>query len=251
MITLLILVVAISTFAQQQYEYQGRLTASYTKEKMANSLFIGEIVPDLWKHLRLPAKEYYELHQRSKTQGYYNYNTLVDFVLVTISTSNKGKKITAQSTSDKLTIEQKQILDAADLGTDIEVEVAFKYKIGVTNTDINKVVKGSLTVVALPYHEAEFSSKETFSSYLTEQVRSIIKQTGTDEKVRQTIVTFTIDEKGRVVDERIARTSTDAKVDGLLLDVIRTMPRWKPAINGKGIKVKQQFKIPFGGEGGC
>jgi len=36
----------------------------------------------------------------------------------------------------------------------------------------------------------------------------------------------------------------------LILDETKKMPKWKPAKNSEGIKIKQEFSIPFGG-GGC
>lgn len=250
-ISLLTTLLCIHVFAQNtKYQYEGRFAPTVKKEKLQKAVFLGDISSELWEHISLPAKEYYEFNKRCKTEGYYNYHTIIDYVSVDISTIRNNKRITARSTSNRLTPEQKEILNAVDFGADIDIEISFKYKIDLDDTVTDIIRKGKVTVIALPAYEAEFIDNKDFAGYITERVISVIKQTDAGEKVRQAIVKFTVDENGNIVNAGIFETSTDKRVDTLLLDIIRGMPKWKSAKNEKGIKVKQQFKIPFG-SGGC
>jgi TonB family protein len=62
-------------------------------------------------------------------------------------------------------------------------------------------------------------------------------------------VKFTVNEEGGIMNPKMLRTSRDSKADKLVLEAISKMPKWKPAQNSKGVKVKQEFTVPFGG--GC
>jgi len=50
---------------------------------------------------------------------------------------------------------------------------------------------------------------------------------------------------------QLSKTSGDQKTDKLLLKAINKMPKWKPAENSDGIKVKQEFEFSVGNCGGC
>ena len=61
---------------------------------------------------------------------------------------------------------------------------------------------------------------------------------------------FTVNEEGDVVDAKISKTSGDLLTDKLIVEGISKMPKWKPAKNSKGEKVKQDFIFNVG-NGGC
>jgi TonB family protein len=230
------------------FEYNGRNAPSVNKEKLKEVQFVGDITPQLWDKMALPYKDYYELNQRKKSQGYYNYNTIIDFVSVEISTTSGNKTFTSHSTSDKLTAEQKSILNSADLGSEIKMKIRFKYKIA---KDYNgKIIEGEAAVAVVPETEAEYpGGYKQLSTYLTENVINKITGANAPAKLNRAIVKFVVSEQGEIEDAKILSSSSDAGIDKVLLDAIHKMPKWKPAKNAKGIKVKQEFIIPFGG--GC
>ena len=61
---------------------------------------------------------------------------------------------------------------------------------------------------------------------------------------------FTVNEEGEIVNAKISQTSGDSKTDKLFVEAINKMPKWKPAQNSKGVKVKQEFIFNLSG-GGC
>ncbi|MES2780820.1 MAG: energy transducer TonB [Bacteroidota bacterium] len=250
-ITLLSMLFCIPGFPQNTtFEYGGRITPSAKQEKLPEATFISDLAPQLWERMLLPSKERFELHLRRSSEGYYSYNTLIDYVSVSISATNKGKVLTAQGISDKLTSAQKSLLHSVDPGTDINIHISFRYKISANDTNGSRIINGELTVTAVPETEAEFpGGYKQFGTYLTETFFAKITNPLSIEKIQQAIIDFTINEKGEVVDAHLFRISNDKETDRLLLEAIRNMPNWKPATNSKGIKVKQQFRIPL--SAGC
>jgi periplasmic protein TonB len=57
------------------------------------------------------------------------------------------------------------------------------------------------------------------------------------------VVTFSIDEEGSIVDEKITRF-IGGGCDEEAVRVIKAMPKWKPALNG-GKPVKVQYTLPI------
>jgi TonB family protein len=62
-------------------------------------------------------------------------------------------------------------------------------------------------------------------------------------------VEFTVNEDCEIANAQISKTSGDQETDELLLNVINQMPKWKPAENAKGRKVKQEFEFSVGNVG--
>jgi TonB family protein len=105
-----------------------------------------------------------------------------------------------------------------------------------------------MTVV--PEIEAEFfGGSLEMTKYLKENI--IYKIPETVPKQFNGIAVFTVNENGEISNAKISNTSGDSKIDELLLEAAYKMPKWKPAENSKGIKVKQEFEIIIGKGGGC
>lgn len=259
---LLISVLFNNVYAQNsKFEYTGRLTPSIKKAKLIKADIIDEIMPEFGRYFVMPFNERAQFDKSRITvypqANYYpqeNYNYLLDYVAVEITTTSDGKVLTSQSTSNVLTIEQKNNLYASDLGSDIRIKIKFKFKNQVKESldNINEIVIGEYTVTVIPEKEAEYPGGfRKFTDYFTENLLNQMPEIAINEKVQQAILKFAINEEGQIIDAEILRTSTDSQIDKLLLEATINMPKWKPAENSKGIKVKQEFSIPLGGNGGC
>ncbi|MDP1746596.1 MAG: energy transducer TonB [Bacteroidota bacterium] len=258
-ILLLSLLSLMGSSQNSKFEYLGRSNPSVKKEKLKEAKFICDITPEFWGRLAMPEKDRVELDHRRKmdyslgsylyTQGGYD---IIDYISVEILATCNGKVLMFESTSDKLTTEQKNILNAADLSSNIRIKIMFKYKNQV-NDNLNsgdKIIEGQLTVTVVPEIEAEYPGGfKQLTKYFTENVINKVSKTNGSKRVEQAIVKFNVNEQGQIVDAKILRTSTDPQIDKLLLDATNKMPKWKPAENSKGIKIKQGFSIPFGGDG--
>ncbi len=228
--------------------YEGRSTPVVTHSTLSSVQFLSDITRGLWQRLSIPYHEYYELEKRRKTQGYYNDNTLVDYVMVEISTIHNGRVFSSKSSSDKLTNQQKLLLNMADLGSYVRIKIKFKYKIA--STDIDKIVEGNLAVEVIPETEAAFPGGiESRVAYFEKNVTNKLSGANDLEKMSRAKVAFTVNEEGEIQNVRLMQTTTDERIDKLLIDAYRKMPRWLPAKDAKGKKVKQTFGIPFGA--GC
>jgi len=244
-----------STFA-----YSGRYTPVIKKAKLNEAKFISDIMPEFNRYFVLPSPDRSQFDKQVITiypQTYFypneNYNYLFNYVSVEISAMSNGKLMISQSKSDTLTAEQKYILNIADMGSDINIKIKFKFK---NEAEANpakgdQVKEGEYTVTVVPETEAEYPGGfKQFTEYFTENVINKITGQNAIGKILQAVIKFTVDEEGQIVDATISKTSTDPEIDELLLDVTGKMPKWIPAKNSKGIRVKQEFSIPLGG-GGC
>lgn len=179
----------------------------------------------------------------------YPVNWITEYISVELKATCKGKTRQAVGPNDVLTAEQRNILKTVDLGSDIVIHVKYKYNDGIIDYTEDKELHVTMTLV--PETEAEFMGG---SGKLKEYVKSNIS-----DKISETIpaqfqkgvVLFTVDEEGKIMNAKITQTSGDLKTDRSLLDMVYNMPKWKPAENSKGMKVKQEFVLRIGNNEGC
>lgn len=218
-ITALLLSLLSSTgFSQElKFSIRGAYERSVTKEKLAAAKTMGDI----------------------KTG--YPASWITDYISTAVSVTSKGKPMTGLSKNDTLSLAQKSMLNMADLGTDVIIDVKYNYKNSATNIlELNKL-HFSLTVI--PAIEAEYiGGSEQLSEYLNETIIQKILEPDSKE-FQTTRVRFTVNEDGNAVDALIFKTSENPKTDNLILKAINNMPKWKPAENPKGVKVQQKFEL--------
>lgn len=178
----------------------------------------------------------------------YPANWISSYVSVEMIGTCAGKTIKAVGLNEKLTAEQKQILNTIDLASDIVINVKYMYNDFGRNKLENSEMHVEMTVV--PELEAEFiGGQQQLIKYLKENsIRQLPAKKPNDFK--GAIIKFTINEGGEVINIKPTQKWGDAKTDQLLIDVIHHMPKWKPAVNANGVKVKQDFVFSVGA-GGC
>jgi TonB family protein len=259
LITLFLLLLSCTVFSQKaMYEYTGRNTPLVKKEKLKEIKSINDLTPELWQKMILANHEREELERRRKmaySVGCYlypqgGYTSVVEYVSVEISTAYNGKTITVESSGDQLSAKQKSMLSVADAGAPVNIKIKFRYKNFVDeNLEVDREIKtGYLTLSVVPETEAEYPGGfKQLTDYLTYSVFSKLSKESAAHKIGDAVVSFTVNEQGQVVNVRILRTSGDYDTDRIVLDAVSKMPAWKPAKNSKGINVKEEFNIPFGG----
>jgi hypothetical protein len=258
--TFLLALLSVVAYSQNAgYVYNGRSSASIKESKLTDAQLVSDLTPELWQKLGLSEKVRLELDKRRKQNyplGYYaypqgGYELIVEYVSVEIIANINGKEITATSTSDELNVAQKNILISLKQGDAIRIVIQFQYK-NRTNDKItgNEIFDGGLVVTVVPEVVAEYPGGfKQLTDYLIEKVFTKIYARSTTEPIIQSLVIFTINEEGKAINIKMERTKGDATIDQLLLNALQNMPLWKPAKNAKGIKVKQEYRIPFGGDG--
>jgi TonB family protein len=258
-----ILLLSVSGFTQNSVNYYfGRLTPVVKKEKLPEVVYVGDILDEMWIDLIMPYEERLELEARRKQEysvGTYLYPTLgyemlIDYDSVEIFVRSKGELLSSISSEEKLTTEQKKLLNSADLGSDIHIKISYSYKKQAKDQSgaDRKIVHGFLDVNVVPETEAEFPGGfNQLTKYLMDNVIHKVDEAKYADNLLQASVKFAIDEEGRIVHAGILNSSGDQKIDKLILEAMNKMPKWKPAEDSKGIKVQQEFRIPFGGGAGC
>ncbi len=170
------------------------------------------------------------------------------YVLVEILTTNNGTKMRATGTNQQLTAVQKHILTSADLASDIQVKVKYKSVNAVSNEESTRDITINMTV--LPETQAAYIGGTTqMTSYFKENLIGKIPAS-TAATLNNADVVFTVNANGEVENARIQKTSGDKNTDTMMLEAVNKMPKWKPAENAKGIKVKQEFRLTVG-KNGC
>lgn len=206
------------------FDLRGRYTHPVKKENLTKAKLLNDFVSD------------------------YPTNWVSNYISVEMKATCNGKELKAIGTNNVLTADQKKILNAIELGSDLIITVKYKEKNPVDQIIYDNQMNIALTVV--PEIEAQYlSGQDEIKKYLKDYVIKKISET-VPEEFQKGIVTFTIDEAGDVTNAKTSLTSGDAKTDKFLLNTISTMPKWKPAQNARGEKVKQEFVFSFG-VGGC
>ncbi len=251
-----LLLISASAFSQTFGDPSNfRPNPTVTHEKLNDVQQISDLSAHFWQSMVFPFKERLQLDENRKANyglGYYayplgGYNAIIEYVTVGIAVKSKGKVVNAQSSGNKLSAEQKQLILSADLGSDIGINIQFRHKDPYKkNLATGDLVTGWTTITVVPHSEAEYPGGYTgAATYLS---KNLIKKM--PEKEPQVTVTFTITEEGKIVDAKLTNMRPDPKAEKLLQETIAKMPAWKPAKNSKGEKVKQEFNFHFGG-GGC
>ncbi|MFI5151572.1 MAG: TonB family protein [Bacteroidia bacterium] len=222
-ITQLLLLLFISGFSQNlKYEVRGK-SPLIKNEKLNQAKFISDVIP------------------------YYPASWIKSYVSVEILATCNSRAMAAMSTNDTLNTAQINILNTADLGTDVIINIKYKYENGITDhLDIGTM---HYTTTVVPETEAEYPTGfQQMTEYLKENVFNHISESLFKQGIK---VRFTVKEDGEITTAQISTTSGSMITDKLLLEAINKMPKWRPAGNSKGAKVKQEFEFSAGGNEGC
>lgn len=177
-----------------------------------------------------------------------------DYISVTITTINNGKETKASGADNNLTAEQIKNLKTADLNSDVDINIKYTAiktlsNIGTAKIDENAVKTINTRLTIIPEKEAKYpGGPKEMNSYLKANIISKIPEP-LALKIKDAKVLFTINDKGEVDEVIILKSSGDEKTDQLMKQAIVNMPKWKPAENAKGVKVKQYFEFTVGNFG--
>lgn len=223
-IALLLPLLFVPCFSQDiRYEVHGSYSRSITKEKLHQATSMSDVIQE------------------------YPAEWITNYVSVEILAICNGKAVKANSANDILTAEQQNILRTADMGTDVVINVNYKTKNSVTDNLENSKMHCALTVV--PEVKAEYlGGYQQLTHFLQENGISKISETDSKD-IQPAVVKFTVDEQGEIANAQISKTSGNKNIDNVLLKAVNSMPKWKPAQNAKGVKVKQDFVFSVGNSG--
>jgi hypothetical protein len=169
-----ILALSLNSFSQDlYYDIHGKYDIPVLREK----LFIANSLADIAKG--------------------YPSSWITGYVSTELISTSLGKSQTAKGENDTLNEEQKNLLKAADLGTDVEINVSYLFK-----NPVNKEVgvkKMHYKVTVVPEKEAEYpGGRPKLDTYLFGSGIQNLPKT-CFENQKQAKVTFTIDENGNKI----------------------------------------------------
>lgn len=256
---LLLCLSAITGCAQPAaYELPRQKVLSIQQERSSTVNYLNDFNARLWDNLQMDYYERMRLEQRRtgpapQPANYVypqdNYKQLLQVDSMVLTVSSNGALLSAKSNSDQLTTEQKNLLSRADLGSRIKVQLRFTYK---NRTKDNygprdEAVEAEVSISLLPAQAAEFPGGEKqLSAFFGTRVVQQLSSEWDRRKLERGVVNFTVSETGAISNAVVVTTTGDKQIDALLLESIKDMPSWKPAVNSAGVKVKQVVVIPFG-----
>jgi len=179
----------------------------------------------------------------------YPSSWIHDYLSAEILVSYNGSITKGVNVNDTLNKEQRSVLTAAGIGSDIVMDVKYKKRNVVTDMiDFDTMI---YTVRVVPEIEAEFpGGYQQMVEYLEKSALRTISESG-GKQLQLAVVKFTVNEEGRIHNVQISKSSDDEDTDRLLLESIHNMPKWRPAENGSGMPVKQEFEFRIGNAVGC
>ncbi len=178
----------------------------------------------------------------------YPSSWIREYISVEILTIYKGRVRKAVGKTDTLSQEQKDQMNEADLGTDIEVKVHYMPENTLSHNDAKEI---RFTFTVEPESEAKYVGGQ-------QQLTQYLKNKAIDKIPKYTFkgydlaaIKFTIDEIGQIGNVHVFETSKNEKIDALLVKAICNMPNWKPAEYVNGLKVQQEFVLTVGNMENC
>ncbi|HRH65808.1 MAG TPA: energy transducer TonB [Bacteroidia bacterium] len=209
-----------------QFEIHGAYTRPVNKTQLHSSKILNDIRPG------------------------YPSNWLKDYISTEIQSVSNGKYMHAGSANDTLSPQQIALLNTVDIGDDITIRVQYNSKNAAT--DRTEIRTMNYTVTVIPEIEAEYrGGHPQLTKYIKENALNKIP-TKVGKELQDGIVGFTINEQGETTNTHLRKSTGNSETDKLLLEVIHSMPKWKPAENSKGQKVKQKFEFNVRAENtGC
>lgn len=171
-----------------------------------------------------------------------------EFVSVEVASSIGNKKMKIVDNNPLFTVEQLAHLKNIDLGAELSITIDYKIRNSVTKELDDR--KMEVSYIVTPEQEAvyEKGQDELVSYFKTKGLNQF-----EDQKIEEynlLAISFFIDENGKAEILKILQSSGFENVDTHFVNLIKNMPKWKPAKDINGNLVKQDFEF-YVGPPGC
>jgi len=219
----LLCLISIATAQELQFEIRGTYTRGVSKEKLHAAKTMIDIRPG---------------YPASMIEGYTSTK-------ISVITSGNSREATGMN--ETLNPVQQNLLKTAEVGSDIVVQIGYIHVNPVTLFPDMREMHFVLTVV--PEVEAAYpGGYQELSTYLKYHAINKLPEAIT-KKMPPVLIRFVISDDGSIVNARITESSKDAAIDKLLLEAIRKMPKWNPAMSAEGERIEQEFEFSVGNTG--
>jgi hypothetical protein len=188
------------------------------------------------------AKSIIDINDRFKPEWVKNY------VSVEITATKNGKSVNALGKTEVLTQDQIQLINSADLNTEIAVSVMYFPDNNLSHNDVQEErFKFYLD------HEVDAryaGEQEEMLQYIKQNAIDKIPK-GTFGQYQLSAVTFSVNKKGQIVDVNVLLSAENEAVDKFLYDAVCNMGKWRPAEYTDGTKIKQDYVLLVGDMKSC
>lgn len=212
-----------------------------------NNQLACEVDP-IYSYISLTKEDLKSVETLTDINKRYEAEWVKEYLSVEVLTVNDGKTRKSVGKNDRLTQEQKNNINNADVNTDISVKVQYLPENNLKNNEPREM---GFTFRPIPETEAKYAGdQEALKQYLKKEA---IDKIPADifKRYQLAAVKFSIDEEGQVCDAHVFWSAEDEKVDEILLNVVNNMPQWTPAEYADGTKVKQEFALRVGDMESC
>jgi TonB family protein len=176
------------------------------------------------------------------------YNSFMEYTFVELTANVDGKDLSITAPNQNLTVSQRKMLNAVDVGTEVRIKMKFRFK----NKDqsSSEIRDMDYSLVATPEVAAEFpGGSDEMTKFLQTNILDKLSEDAKTE-ISRAAVSFIVDENGQISKVKMIRTSANEELDIQLLEAVNKMPAWKPAQKTNGTTVRQEIAFRIG-SGGC
>ncbi len=197
---------------------------SYTKEELSKAQSISDINP------------------------YFKTSWIDRYKSVRISAWVDNQLMTKIGTGYDLTSDQKELFKKADLLKQISVSIEYIPNNNLTHNE-PKIIDFKIDID--PSQNAEYAGgDDELYSYIKKNAIDHIPE-GLIDGYKMAVISFVVDQDGRVTSPFIHWSSEDAQVDSILTKALCNMPLWSPARHENGVEISQEFALSIGDPKSC
>jgi len=184
---------------------------------------------------------------------YYKPSWVSEYKLVKVTANVNGVQKESLSKSLELSSEQKELMLSAETHSDISVHIEY---IPENNLSIKELKEIDFSFTVDPDLDAAYpGGEDALKRYIKKNTIDKIPASSF-EQYAASVIEFSINENGEVVNAEIFDTSMFSKSedllrDNILLEAICAMPKWTPAQYKDGKKIKQDFILTVGDLTSC
>jgi hypothetical protein len=256
---------------QTPIDYKGSSTPKINSEQLTTIKYVYELMPNFNSNFTIanPKQKVFNkiiqnqssfvdqyAHVTKNNQNYplSNFEKIANISSINLLIKSTSKLISFKSFNESISLEQLQVFNNIELGSNIQMTINFKFKkniIAAYNVD-DKMQEGHYDVMVVPFKEATFSGGlSKFNEYLNLKINEntqngLLKK---DIGATQIVINFSINEKGEVTNPKLIYSLGDKVIDQLIINIFSTMPKWQQAQSRLGKPVSECFTFIIGN--GC
>ncbi len=190
----------------------------------------------------LKAAKVEDLHRQ------YKESWVKEYLHVDVSATVDGKKIKHRAQNQILTRDQKQLMQDADSGSEIEIVVHYMPD---NTLKHNEPKKFDFSFIVNPEKDATYKGGQ---EALLQTIKKDLIDVASWDSLNQyqlAVVKFIVDKDGRIMEPKILWSSDDEETDAKMIDFVCNMPEWEPAEYATGNRVAQEYALTIGDNNSC